>query len=136
MGIRNDGIMISGQGRVSADQLAVGRNARAEKNVLASTEEGIKRDAPEVQRPLGDQVSSTVPAYEGTGKRLLLFVHGLGGEGKVTWGRFPEFLLGDDREEGDEIGYYSFPTSLFVSLFLRGCRNPRISSGPPKPNRQ
>jgi hypothetical protein len=47
-------------------------------------------------------------------KKLLLFLHGLGGQATSTWGRFPEFLMADrEIAERFAVGYYSYPTSLF-----------------------
>ncbi|MGE5478142.1 MAG: esterase/lipase family protein [Bacteroidales bacterium] len=46
-------------------------------------------------------------------KRLALFVHGLGGDAKLTWGAFPELLRGDSATADCEIAQYSYPTDLF-----------------------
>ncbi len=44
-------------------------------------------------------------------KKLLLFIHGLGGDEK-TWGEFPR-LIEDDRElKGFDVEIYTYPTSL------------------------
>ena len=58
-------------------------------------------------------------------KKLLLFLHGLGGQATSTWGRFPEFLMAD-REMADRfaVGYYSYPTSLFRLPF--SSRAPKV----------
>jgi hypothetical protein len=48
-----------------------------------------------------------------TNAALLLFIHGLGGNPKKTWGNFPA-LIKSDKELQDkvEIGFYHYPTSL------------------------
>lgn len=53
-------------------------------------------------------------------KTLLLFIHGLGGNAKETWGEFPN-LIGKDNSLHDnfEIGFYQYPTSLFRFPFSR-----------------
>ncbi len=44
-------------------------------------------------------------------KKLLLFIHGLGGDEK-TWGNFPDIIENDDGFEGYDVEIYSYPTSL------------------------
>ena len=57
-------------------------------------------------------------------KELLLFVHGLGGEGKETWEICTGFSNRISVSEKYAIGYYAFPASLF--------RMPLFSSKVPK----
>jgi phosphoserine phosphatase/predicted alpha/beta hydrolase family esterase len=48
------------------------------------------------------------------GKQLVYFVHGLDGDHRVTWGRFPELIRKDpDLKDTFDIGFFSYPTSLF-----------------------
>lgn len=58
-----------------------------------------------------------------TNKTLLLFIHGLGGNSKKTWGKFPQ-LIKQDPQLGSmvDVGFYSYPTTL--------VRIPFISSAP------
>lgn len=53
-------------------------------------------------------------------KKVVLFIHGLGGDSKKTWGKFPE-LIEKDKELDEKFGieYYSFPTSLFRFPFQK-----------------
>jgi pimeloyl-ACP methyl ester carboxylesterase len=56
---------------------------------------------------------------------LLLFIHGLGGTAKGTWGRLPELVATDAGSSmGYEIGYFSYPTSLLRLPFSK--RAPKI----------
>jgi tetratricopeptide (TPR) repeat protein len=55
----------------------------------------------------------------------LLFIHGLGGTAKGTWGRFPEFIEADpELSTKFRIGYFAYPTSLIRLPFL--TRPPKI----------
>lgn len=51
---------------------------------------------------------------------LLLFVHGLGGNAKDTWGNFPN-LITSDKSLTDlvDIGFYQYPTTLFRLPFMK-----------------
>jgi HAD superfamily phosphoserine phosphatase-like hydrolase len=44
---------------------------------------------------------------------LILFVHGLGGDPKETWGSFAELIHGVPELQGYEVHFFSYPTSLF-----------------------
>jgi len=56
---------------------------------------------------------------KGLSKELLLFVHGLGGNSEKTWGNFPRLIREDKQlNERFDMGFYSFPTSLFGIPFL------------------
>ncbi len=47
-------------------------------------------------------------------KKLILFIHGLGGNPLKTWGKFPELLKSDMEIYHDfDIEHFSFPTSIF-----------------------
>jgi hypothetical protein len=62
---------------------------------------------------------------DGTEKALVLFIHGLGGDGQATWGLFPEFLRQDrDIDTRYELAFFSYPTTLWRHLF--SPRSPRI----------
>jgi hypothetical protein len=53
-------------------------------------------------------------------KKLILFIHGLGGDSRKTWGKFPVLIEKDnDLSKNYYIGYYSFPTSLFRLPFQK-----------------
>ena len=58
-------------------------------------------------------------------ERLALFVHGLGGSGKETWGSFPS-LIQSDPELGRNysVDLYEFPTRLFALPIIH--KIPRI----------
>jgi ADP-ribose pyrophosphatase YjhB (NUDIX family) len=59
--------------------------------------------------------------------RLVLFVHGLGGTPRSTWGLF-ESLLGSDKDLGGlSVGYFTFPTSLF-RLPLLSPKYPKVQT--------
>lgn len=46
-------------------------------------------------------------------KTLVLFVHGLGGDGTKTWGRFPELLLADpELKTRIDVELFQYPTQL------------------------
>ena len=56
---------------------------------------------------------------------LVLFVHGLGGDARGTWGGFPGLLASDpDLQSRVSVDFYKFPTSLFRLPFSRQA--PRI----------
>ena len=57
---------------------------------------------------------------------LVLFVHGLGGDAKETWEKFPELIRGDAELQRFDVGFFSYPTSLFRLPFSR--KAPRIQS--------
>lgn len=63
-------------------------------------------------------------------KRLILFVHGLGGSGEATWRRggrpgFPELIRNDPAlRDACDIAFFEFPTTLFRLPF--STRAPRI----------
>lgn len=60
-------------------------------------------------------------------KMLLLFIHGLGGDAKKTWGRFPYLIENDDALQNEyEIGFYYYPTSLFRLPFSK--KMPKIQT--------
>ncbi len=52
-------------------------------------------------------------------KTLLLLIHGLGGESKKTWGKFPQ-LIEDDSQLGSklDVEFYSYPTAILRVPFL------------------
>ena len=53
-------------------------------------------------------------------KKLILFIHGLGGDSRKTWGKFPVLIEKDnDLSKNYYVGYYSFPTSLFRLPFQK-----------------
>lgn len=46
-------------------------------------------------------------------KRMVVFIHGLGGDWEGTWGRFPSLLMDEPRiRRNFETSYYSYPTSV------------------------
>jgi pimeloyl-ACP methyl ester carboxylesterase len=53
-------------------------------------------------------------AFDAAPRGLLMFVHGLGGEARATWGGFPR-LIADDAElsAAFEVAYFGYPTTLF-----------------------
>ncbi len=53
------------------------------------------------------------------GKKLILFVHGLGGHYKNTWKKFPDFIRTDPKFNDFEVAYYSYPTSIFRLPFSK-----------------
>src|SRR3989442_148875 len=62
-------------------------------------------------------------------KPLLLFVHGLGGDARATWGCF-DTLVKSDLQLGDhvETGFFAYPTRLFDWFpFRRSLRIQDIS---------
>jgi pimeloyl-ACP methyl ester carboxylesterase len=53
-------------------------------------------------------------------KPLLLFIHGLGGDGVSTWGQFPHLLRADeDLGSKLDIAFYRYPTSVIRWPFQR-----------------
>jgi len=52
-------------------------------------------------------------------KRLILFIHGLGG-GHETWGDFSEFIENDDAFKGLDVAFYNYRTSLVRAKSLVG----------------
>ena len=54
-------------------------------------------------------------------KTLLLFIHGLGGKAKETWGMFPALLKqGDEQFAGKyEVDFFSYPTMLVRTILSR-----------------
>ena len=46
-------------------------------------------------------------------KKLVVFVHGLGGDPKGTWGAFESLLLADTELHGLSVAYFSYPTLIF-----------------------
>ena len=63
-------------------------------------------------------------------KRLILFIHGLGGAGEATWRRrgrpgFPELIRNDPAlRSACDIAFFEFPTSLFRLPF--NTKTPRV----------
>ena len=57
---------------------------------------------------------------------LVLFVHGLGGHPDHTWGGFPALVRSDHDLSGIEVGFFSYPTSLFRLPFMR--KAPRVQT--------
>ncbi|WP_027155699.1 alpha/beta fold hydrolase [Mesorhizobium sp. WSM2561] len=64
-------------------------------------------------------------------KARLLFLHGLGGNAEMTWGRLPEFLMADvDLAERYVAGFFSFPTTLFrLPLSARAPKIQELAKG-------
>jgi hypothetical protein len=54
-------------------------------------------------------------------RTLLLFIHGLGGEARTTWGMFPTLLGDGDRQFARkyEVDFFSYPTMLVRTIFSR-----------------
>ena len=52
-------------------------------------------------------------------RQLVIFVHGLGGHPQDTWGAFPSLLAADSDLKHFDVGYFSYPTSLFRFPFSR-----------------
>ena len=50
-------------------------------------------------------------------KRLVLFVHGLGGDPAGTWKRFPDLVRSDDELSAFDIGHFDYPTSPLRMIF-------------------
>ena len=73
----------------------------------------------------GSSVRRPSPLFAAPRKMLLLFMHGLGGARKSTWGNFPSFLM-SDQSIADRfiVDYYSFPTQIFRLPF--SPRAPKI----------
>lgn len=46
---------------------------------------------------------------------LILFVHGLGGDARTTWGNFPKLIQNDPELRDYDLYFFTYPTSL-VSL--------------------
>lgn len=67
-------------------------------------------------RPLGGSV---------TGSQLI-FVHGLGGDPKATWGLFPELIAADTALGKVETFSFGYPTSLFRLPF--SSKSPRVQT--------
>src|ERR1022692_3936539 len=44
---------------------------------------------------------------------LILFVHGLGGDARTTWGIFPQLIQNDPELQSYDLHFFSYPTSLF-----------------------
>ncbi len=59
-------------------------------------------------------------------KKLLLFIHGLGGNEK-TWGNFPEFIKHDTQLNGFDVKIYEYPTSLIRSKNIVSIFNKPLS---------
>jgi hypothetical protein len=63
-------------------------------------------------------------AQKGT-KARMLFIHGLAGDARLTWGKMPEILMSDPNiSDHYDIDFYSYPTSLFRLPFSK--KAPRI----------
>lgn len=64
-------------------------------------------------------------------KRLILFVHGLGGDSETSWGQFPQLIRNDEElHKNYDIDFYSYPTSIFpISLFKKGPKIQEIANG-------
>jgi HAD superfamily phosphoserine phosphatase-like hydrolase len=45
-------------------------------------------------------------------KGLLLFVHGLGGDGTATWGDFPKYIAAEPRLRDFDVGFFEYPTAI------------------------
>lgn len=46
-------------------------------------------------------------------KKLILFVHGLGGDGRVTWADIPDLINNDPDLHDYDTNFFNYPTSLF-----------------------
>jgi pimeloyl-ACP methyl ester carboxylesterase len=57
---------------------------------------------------------------------IILFIHGLGGDPARTWGKFPDLVRADEELGQSDIGFFSYPTSLFRLPFTR--KAPRIQT--------
>lgn len=49
-------------------------------------------------------------------KAALIFIHGFSGTPQETWGKFPDFLLNDERLNGWNIFSFGYPTSIWLDL--------------------
>ncbi|MBQ5946269.1 hypothetical protein [Massilia sp. ST3] len=69
--------------------------------------------------------SKHAPAERQRAKRLVLFVHGLGGKAKSTWGGFETLLKNDPELKEVDVSYFSYPSFLLrVPIF--GTRYPGV----------
>lgn len=57
---------------------------------------------------------------------LIMFVHGLGGHPTKTWGKFPQLVRDDQDLDRFDVGFFSYPTSVFRWPFSR--KAPRIQT--------
>jgi HAD superfamily phosphoserine phosphatase-like hydrolase len=48
---------------------------------------------------------------------LILFVHGLGGDAKATWGRFPDYIAADGQLKDFDVGFFQYPTAVIGWAF-------------------
>jgi HAD superfamily phosphoserine phosphatase-like hydrolase len=58
--------------------------------------------------------------------RLILFVHGLGGDPHITWGNFPDLIRSDKDLQGYDVASFSYPTSLYRLPFSK--KYPKIQA--------
>jgi HAD superfamily phosphoserine phosphatase-like hydrolase len=70
--------------------------------------------------------SSTQHKIDGSVKRLILFVYGLGGDPQNTWGNFPAIIRSDPKLQEYDIGFFRYPTSLFRLPFSK--KYPKIQT--------
>lgn len=71
-------------------------------------------------------------SFKPTGK-LLFFVHGFGGDATSTWGKFPQFLLDDDRWEGWDLFFYGYDSRRIragISATLLGSQARNVIEQP------
>jgi phosphoserine phosphatase len=59
-------------------------------------------------------------------KATIVFVHGLGGDPAITWGRFPDLIKSDAELKDCEVVFFEYPTSLFSWPFSR--KYPKIQT--------
>jgi hypothetical protein len=52
-------------------------------------------------------------------KKLVLFVHGLGGKPSDTWGSFERLIAADSELSSHMVAHFQFPTFLFRLPFER-----------------
>ena len=45
--------------------------------------------------------------------KLILFIHGLGGDGRNTWAAFPDLIREDAYLKYYDTDFFNYPTSLF-----------------------
>jgi pimeloyl-ACP methyl ester carboxylesterase len=75
---------------------------------------------------MNSHLTRSQPEAELAPMKLVLFVHGLGGDPTGTWGRFPELLSKEEEFEKLKVGHFSYPTSLFRWPFSR--RAPKVQT--------
>jgi pimeloyl-ACP methyl ester carboxylesterase len=85
-----------------------------------------ERRKPQVTRPHPRATLFAPESESSMPSSLVLFIHGLGGHPDHTWGSFPALLRGDRDTSGIEVGFFSYPTSLFRLPFTR--KAPRVQT--------